>query len=62
MSVQEENFKSKPKNFRLEKCLLFGVTLIQAVVFKKLRLFYKMFLCLPPPGPFVCQKARVLED
>ena len=48
MSVQDENFKSKPTNFRLEKCLLFGVTLIPAVVFKKLRLFYKIFLCPPP--------------
>ena len=31
MSILKENLKSKPKNFRLEKGLFFGVTLIQAV-------------------------------
>ena len=46
MSVQDENFKSKPTNFRLEKCLLFGVTLIPAS--KSLVSFTKYFYAPPP--------------
>ena len=46
ISIQKENFKSKVKKFRLEKGLFFWVTLIQAVVAKTLRLFYKVFFCL----------------
>ena len=44
--IQKENFKSKPKKIRLEEGLFFWVTLIQAVVSKTLRLFYKIFFCL----------------
>ena len=39
----KENLKSKPKKRQLEKGLFFWVTLIQAVVSKTLRLFYKIF-------------------
>ena len=46
ISIQTENFKSKPETFRLEKGLFFGVSLIQAVVAKTLRLFHKIFFCL----------------
>ena len=46
ISIQKENLKSKPKKFLLEKGLFFWVTLIQAVVSKTLRLFYKIFFCL----------------
>ena len=46
ISIQKENFKSKVKKFRLEKGLFFWVTLIQVVVAKTLRLFYKVFFCL----------------
>ena len=46
ISIQKENLRSKPKKIRLEKGLLFGVTLIQAVESKTLRLFYKKNFCL----------------
>ena len=46
ISIQKENFKSKPKKIWLEKGLFFWVTLIQAVVSETLRLFYKIFFCL----------------
>ena len=36
----------KAEIFRIEKSLFFWVTLIQAVVSKTLRLFYKIFFCL----------------
>ena len=42
----KENLKSKPKKNWLEKGLFFWVTLIQAVVSKTLRLFYKIFFFL----------------
>jgi len=67
----KRNLKSKQKKFGLKKAYFFWVTLIQAVVSKTLRLFYKIFFCLqnisalkksasfhyygPPPVLFVCK-------
>ena len=42
----KRKFEIKAKKFRLEKGLFFWDTLIQAVVSKTLRLFYKIFSCL----------------
>ena len=44
----KRKFEIKAKKNRLEKGL-FWVTLIQAVVSKTLRLFYKIFFCLQNP-------------
>ena len=43
ISIKKENFKSKPKNVGLKTGLYFGVTLIQAVVSKMLKIFCKIF-------------------
>ena len=43
--ISIQNLKIKAKKNRLEKGQFFGVTLIQAVVSKTLRLFYKITFC-----------------
>ena len=51
ITIQKENLKSKSKQFRFEKCLLFGVTLIQAVMYKTICLqnIRILFVCKIPP-------------